>query len=128
MEITDVNTLFGAYPSQHPISTGDGLVAVLKAQGVNYSLTLSTQGIFANDMEGNAETLAACRTHEQLIPVATLNPTVYLEQPDLVKNIVAAPFEMFRFFPHIQGWPFDFSPFSDILTMLVTHGPVPIMI
>jgi hypothetical protein len=128
MDITDVNTLFGAYPSKHPVGTAEGLAAVLKAQGVQWCLSLSTYGLFANDRDGNIETLAACRAIEQLIPVATMNPKDYLGQPDMIAAIVQAPFEMFRFFPHLQGWPIDFVPFSDILAMLTAHGPMPIMV
>ena len=128
MEITDVNTIYGAYPLKHRVSTADSLVSVIKGQGVNWCLTLSTSGVFASDMEGNVDTITACRAHDQLIPVATLNPCVYLGNTELITQITSAPFEMFRFFPHIQEWPIDFAPFADILTMLGSRSPMPIMI
>lgn len=118
MEITDVNTLFGAYPAQHPDSDAEALVAVMQAHGVNYCLTLSTLGLFHRDTEGNAETMRACRAHDHLIPVATLNPCHFWGQPGLIEEITSEPFEMFRFFPHVQKWPYEFAPFAEILKTL----------
>ena len=33
MEITDVNTLFGAYPAQHPDSNAETLVEAMQTEG-----------------------------------------------------------------------------------------------
>ena len=128
MEITDVNTLFGAYPSHHPDSDPEALVAVMKAQGVDWCLTLSTWGLFHHHAEGNAETMRACRAHDHLIPVATLNPTAYWGQGGVIEDIVQDPFEMFRFFPQAQGWPLDFAPFADVLARLAALPRMPIMV
>ena len=128
MDITDVNTLFGGYPSQHPDSTAESLVAAMDAQGVAYCLTLSTWGLFHNAAEGNAETMHACRAHDHLIPVATLNPVGWWGQTGLLEGIVDQPFEMFRFFPHSQGWPLDFAPFQDVLARLAAGPRMPVMV
>lgn len=128
MEITDVNTLFGAYPAHHPDSNPEALVAVMESQGVDWCLTLSTWGLFHHDAEGNAETMRACRAHDHLLPVATLNPTTCWGQSGLIEGIAADPFEMFRFFPEWQGWPLDFAPFADILTQLAALPRMPIMV
>lgn len=128
MEITDVNTLFGAYPSQHPDSNPESLVAAMQANQVDYCLTLSTYGLFYRDAEGNAETMRACRSHDHLIPVATINPTTYWGQSDLIENITREAFEMFRFFPQDQGWPLDFAPFSAVLMSLSGLPRMPIMV
>ena len=128
MEITDVNTLFGAYPAQHPDSNPEALVAVMEAHGVDWCLTLSTWGLFHHDTEGNAETMRACRAHDHLLPVATLNPATCWGQSGLIEGIAADPFEMFRFFPQQQGWPLDFAPFTDILTQLAGLPRMPIMV
>jgi hypothetical protein len=128
MEITDVNTLFGAYPSQRPDSSPEALVATMQAQGVAWCLALSTWGLFHHDTEGNAETLRACRTHERLIPVATLNPMMYWGQGGMIEAITQEPFEMFRFFPQRQGWPLDFAPFIEVLSRLAALPRMPIMV
>ena len=128
MEITDVNTLFGAYPAQHPDSSPESLVAVMEAQGVDWCLALSTWGLFHHDAEGNAETMRACRAHDHLIPVATLNPTAYWGQAGVIEEITQDPFEMFRFFPQRQGWPLDFAPFAAVLGKLAALPKMPIMV
>jgi hypothetical protein len=128
MDITDVNTLFGAYPAQRPDSSPEALVATMQSQEIAWCLTLSTWGLFHHASEGNAETLRACRAHQHLIPVATLNPTMYWDEPGVIEAITAEPFEMFRFFPHRQGWPLDFAPFADILERLAGLPRMPIMV
>ncbi len=127
MEITDVNTLFGAYPSHHADSDPQTLAATMSAQQVDYCLALSTQGLYARDTDGNAETLNACRAHDHLIPVATINPLTYWGQPGLVEGIIEDGFEMFRFFPRTQKWPLDFAPFAAILDILGRQPRAPLM-
>lgn len=128
MEITDVNTLFGAYPSQHPDTTADSLVNAMERSGVNWCLTLSTWGLFHSDRDGNAETLRACRAHQQLLPVATINPREFLGSVSAVEGLLGQGFEMFRFFPNHQGWPIDFAPFRDIVGILAGAGAPAIMV
>jgi predicted TIM-barrel fold metal-dependent hydrolase len=128
MEITDVNTLFGAYPSQHPDSNAASLVATMQEHRIDYCLTLSTYGLFHHDLEGNAETMRACRSHDHLIPVATLNPSRYWGQLGLLEGVTEEAFEMFRFFPQAQGWPLDFAPFAEVLHRLAALPKMPIMV
>lgn len=128
MEITDVNTLFGAYPAQHPDSTPESLVATMGSEGVAWCLALSTVGLFHHDVTGNAETLRACRSHDRLIPVATLDPRGYWGQPGVIDRLAEDPFEMFRFFPRRQNWPLDFAPFEEILAKLAALPKMPIMV
>ena len=99
MEITDVNTVFGAYPAQHADSSPETLTEAMRANGIDWGLTLSTYGLFYDAAEGNGETMRACRTHDHLIPVATLNPAHYWGQDGVVESIAENAFEMVRFFP-----------------------------
>ena len=128
MEITDVNTLFGAYPSQHADSDPETLVEAMRAQGVDWGLTLSTWGLFHAAAEGNAETMRACRAHDHLIPVATLNPVHFWGQEGLVEGIAGEAFEMLRFFPHRQGWPLEFAPFLRLIAAVARLPRMPIMV
>ncbi len=128
MEITDVNTLFGAYPSHHADSDAQTLAAAMTAQQVDYCLAMSTYGLYARDTDGNAETLIACRAHDHLIPVATINPLTYWGQPGLVQEIAQSGFEIFRFFPRTQQWPLDFAPFAAILDILAALPRAPLMV
>lgn len=128
MEITDVNTLFGAYPSHHADSDPETLAATMSAQQVDYCLAMSTYGLYARDTDGNAETLSACRAHDHLIPVAAINPLTYWGQREFVQGIAESGFEMFRFFPRTQKWPLDFAPFAAILEILAAQPRAPLMI
>jgi len=128
MEITDVNTLFGAYPSQHPDTTADTLVAAMQRNGVQWCLTLATWGLFHSQRDGNEETLRACRAHQELLPAATINPKEFLGQIKAIENLLAQGFEMIRFFPEHQGWPIEFSPFRDVVSILAGAGAPPVMV
>ena len=128
MEITDVNTLFGAYPAQHADSSPETLVEAMRAQGVDWCLALSTWGVFHSAAEGNAETMRACQAHDHLIPVATVNPVHYWGQEGMLEGIAEDAFEMFRFFPHLQGWPLEFAPFLRIIATLGRQARQPIMV
>ncbi len=128
MEITDVNTLFGAYPAQHADSSPETLVEAMRANGIDWGLTLSTYGLFHEAGAGNDETMRACRAHDHLIPVATLNPVHYWGQDGLIEGIAENAFEMIRFFPHLQGWPLEFAPFLRLLSALGRLPKMPIMV
>ncbi len=128
MEITDVNTRFGAFPAQHPNTDPETLAQAMNANGVAYCLTLSTQGLFYHAAEGNADTMRACRAYDHLIPVATLNPTAYWGQPETMEGLHTDGFEMTRFFPREQGWPLDFAPFALLLKALARLPSMPVMV
>jgi predicted TIM-barrel fold metal-dependent hydrolase len=125
MEITDVNTLYGAYPSRHADSTPEMLVEAMTANGVDYCLTLSTRGVYHEDTEGNNDTMQACRAFQKLVPVATLDPRGYWGQPNIVEALTS--FEMFRFFPHEQGWPYEYEPFLKLLERINATHKKPVM-
>ena len=127
MEITDVNTLFGAYPSRHPNNSADSLVEMMLANRVDYALTLSTLGLYHHDQVGNEETMAACRRLQNLVPVATVDPRGFWGQPEALQA-VATGYEMYRFFPQDQGWPVDSAAFRDILEALPSVAAKPLMI
>lgn len=127
MEITDVNTLFGAFPSRHPNHSADTLVEMMQASGVDYSLTMSTAGLFYHDKAGNDETMAACRRLQHLVPVATIDPRGFWGQADALQ-VLANGYEMYRFFPQDQGWPVEVAPFREILEALPSVASRPLMI
>ena len=128
MEITDVNTLFGAYPAQHADSSAETLTEAMGAQGVDWCLTLSTRGLFSLPADGNAETMRACRSHDHLIPVATLNPAHFWGQDGVVDALAGEAFEMVRFFPDTQGWPLEFAPFLALTQQIGKLPKMPIMV
>ncbi|MGO8671073.1 MAG: amidohydrolase family protein [Capsulimonadaceae bacterium] len=127
MEITDVNTVFGAYPARRADSTADALVAAMATNGVHFSLSMASRGIFYQDSAGNEETVAVCRRLHPLVPVATLDPRSFWGQPDVIRYL-AAGYEMYRFFPNEQRWPVEMTPFRDILDVIEANVRKPVMI
>ena len=128
IEVLDVNTLFGAHPSQHADTTAESLVATLQGQGVQSCLALSTLGLYHNDSAGNRETLNACREFAHLIPVATLDPRSTWTETPIRDEFSAGSFKMVRFFPAEQNWPVDFAPFVSVVNALSKSGRTPLMV
>lgn len=127
MDITDVNTLFGPFPAARAGGDAAALALAMQTAGTDYSLALSTRGVFYRDTDGNADTLAAVGAQGGLIPVATLNPLHFWGQTDTASNLTAQGFEMCRFFPGTQGWPVDFAPFAEMVRLLA-QSPLPLMV
>jgi len=128
IEILDVNTYFGPTPTERADASAQSLVSTLQKNEVQWCLTLSTYGVLHGDRAGNIETMTACSNFDRLIPVATINPMDFFGREGQVEELANLPFEMFRFFPHRQGWPMSFSPFADIVKRLSAAKSVPLMI
>lgn len=79
MEIVDVNTLFGTWPRANRDVSLNTLLDLMSRHNVVETCSLSARGIFYDFHEGNDETLAACKAHPSIIPVATLNFTRILD-------------------------------------------------
>jgi hypothetical protein len=125
--IIDVNTIFGAYPSEHADSTAEVLIAEMAAHAVSMSLSLSTWGIFFRDAMGNEHSLRAQQHFAgKISAVATISPHGFFSDAT-VDLLVEQPFSMFRFFPDLQEWPIDYAPFEQILRVLGEHQK-PIMV
>jgi predicted TIM-barrel fold metal-dependent hydrolase len=120
MDIIDINTYFGAFPTQHAGSTPESLVAQLDRFGIRQAFTLSTLGMFYSDEAGNAHTREVAEaSNRRLLPVATLNPGAHLNDPrEMIDQIAAGPFALCRFFPQLQDWPIDYAPFAQTLKYL----------
>jgi hypothetical protein len=128
IEILDVNTYFGPTPTERADASAQTLVSTLVQNEVQWCLTLSTFGVLHSDSAGNIDTMNACANYDRLIPVATLNPLYFFGKEGQVEELASLPFEMFRFFPHRQGWPISFAPFADIIKRLSAAKSVPLMI
>jgi predicted TIM-barrel fold metal-dependent hydrolase len=127
MNIIDVNTIFGAYPSEHADSTAEILLKEMAAHGVQRSFSLSTWGIFHREAMGNDHTLRAQQHFdEKIVAVATLSPHDFFSDAT-VDLLAEKPFSLFRFFPDLQEWPIEYAPFEQILRVLKEHH-IPIMV
>jgi predicted TIM-barrel fold metal-dependent hydrolase len=91
------------------------LVQVMAQNNIVRSLATDTTGIFYDFRRGNQETLDAARTHQQLVPVATLDPRAYPACLDEAEKRAGQGFRLFRFFPDRQGWPLRLAPFRELL-------------
>jgi predicted TIM-barrel fold metal-dependent hydrolase len=127
MTIIDINTVFGAYPSEHADSTAETLLKEMAAHNVSKSFSLSTWGIFHREAMGNDHALRAQQHFEgKIVAVATLSPHDFFSDAT-IDLLVEKPFVLFRFFPNLQDWPIDYAPFEQILRVLNEHHK-PIMV
>ena len=127
MDIIDVNTLFGPLPVASVDLAVDALLTLMQTHQVKASCTLSTLGLLLDPAIGNAATRAACAEHPELIPVATLNPTMFFGDTAPLERLSADGFRMIRFFPISQNWPLSYEPFRMLLESLKTSA-LPIMV
>ena len=126
-EIVDVNTLFGPLPAASVDLAIETLLGQMAQRGVNAACTLSTLGLLLDPAVGNAATRAACIDDTQLIPVATLNPTMFFGDTAPLLRLPSEGFKLVRFFPHEQGWPLHYLPFHALLESL-QQTRLPVMI
>jgi predicted TIM-barrel fold metal-dependent hydrolase len=125
--IVDINTLFGPLPASSSDLAVDALLDLMQTHNVQSACTLSTLGILLDAALGNSATRAACAEQPQLIPVATLNPTVFVGDTGVLDQCVADGFRLLRFFPAEQGWKVDFAPFHWLLDATQEAG-LPVMV
>src|SRR5437764_486846 len=121
-DIVDINTLFGPQPASSVDMPVDALITLMQKHQVGAACTLSTLGLLLDPAVGNAATRAACGEHAELLPVATLNPTLYFGDASGVTRLKEEGFRLVRFFPNAQGWPVDFAPFHAVIQSLRATG------
>jgi predicted TIM-barrel fold metal-dependent hydrolase len=102
--IIDVCTSFGLDRTQRVEWGLEDLLAVLAGHQVEQALTMSLRGVYYDANSGNDETWEACRQHEVLQPVATVNPQRYFDCAEEIERRVEQGFKALRFFPDTQGW------------------------
>ncbi len=120
--IIDCNALYGFWPRGRVAADIDTVRELARAHGIDKSLICSLRGVFDDFVRGNAETLAVCQKHSDLIPVATINPHRWLGVEDEIDNLLSDGVKVFRFFPEYQHWPYRFMPFYRILERLEGTG------
>ncbi|HLK56874.1 MAG TPA: amidohydrolase family protein [Chthonomonadaceae bacterium] len=127
MDIIDVNTLFGPLPAASVDLAVDALLALMQHHQVKAACTLSTLGLLLDPAIGNAATRAACSEHPELLPVATVNPTMFFGDTAPLERLQTEGFRMVRFFPALQGWPLSYEPFRVLLDSL-KGSALPVMV
>lgn len=106
-EVIDINTFFGVAPGSEDDWSLDALLRLLDHHEVERALTCSLRGVYFDFVEGNNETLAAARSHNNLVPVGTIDPRRYLDCLEEVRRCASEGIKVFRFFPDVQGWAID---------------------
>jgi predicted TIM-barrel fold metal-dependent hydrolase len=110
----DCNTVFGFLPERGLGLPADRLVELMARAGVEKALTVAAMGIYLNSEQGNAETLAVCRDHPQLLPAATVDPTALVKAAVNAGEYKSQGFAALHLFPRLQGWRVDLVTFSQI--------------
>ncbi len=126
-EIIDINTLFGPLPAASTDRAVDSLLSMMEKHHVTAACTLSTLGLLLDPIVGNSATKAACSEHKELLPVATLNPTMYFGDSSPIERLQEDGFRLIRFFPAIQSWIPGFGPFKELVKSLASSN-MPLMI
>ncbi|MDY7011532.1 MAG: amidohydrolase family protein, partial [Planctomycetota bacterium] len=102
-------------PAPAPLASLDTLLRLMEQKSIEKAFTLSARGAFYDFLEGNRETLAACREHPQLLPVGTVNPARWLGCLDEAKRLIGEGVKLLRFFPQYQEWHITEAPFRKLL-------------
>lgn len=125
--VIDANTVFGFYPKRKVEVSLNELLRIMNLNRVDKALTVSLKGAFYSYEEGNEETLGACEAHENLIPLATVDPRRFLGRRSDVEKLVERGFKGFRLFRDIQGYPLDYSPIIELVEEMEGLG-VPLLV
>lgn len=120
--IIDCNAFYGFWPRGSVAADIDTVRAMAAAHGIDKSLICSFRGVFADFVQGNAETLEICQKDSNLVPVATINPHRWIGVEDEIDRLLREGVKVFRFFPEYQHWPYKFMPFYRILERLEGTG------
>jgi hypothetical protein len=126
-DIVDINTLFGPLPAASADLAVDVLLDLMQRHQVRAACTMSTLGMLLDPTVGNAATRAACAEQPQLVPVATLNPTMFFGDTSHLDGLLEEGFRLVRFFPSEQDWQINFAPFHWLVQSLQDTG-LPVMV
>jgi predicted TIM-barrel fold metal-dependent hydrolase len=119
MQITDIGTFFGARPSSDLDLSAETLLRVMDGNQVSQALTCSLKAIQFNFSAGNDESLALCRCHDNLHPVAVVDPRQY---PDCMAEVERPGFVAYRFLREYQGWAIANQGFRRLLRAVAQTG------
>lgn len=124
MSVIDVSTFFGKDPGQRVDYSLATLRQLMESHGISAALTLSLRGVHDDHVDGNAETIAVCRSHPGLIPVATINPQRGMDLEDDIRQIGDEGFRAVRFFPGAlaQRWSPSSLSFQRVIELLAPLG------
>ena len=114
--IIDAHAHIGRFNSW-PLAESDpeGVVEMLKREGVSYALTSSAKSISYDCPEGNAELLAAAKKHKELLPLLCVNPNYPGEAMELLEGYRAGGYVGVKLHPSRQAYALDSPEAAPVL-------------
>ncbi len=100
----DGGIFFGREPKYGISASPEEVLLRMNQSHTTYALATDLEAIFFDMYSGNEKTLAVCRTHPTLLPLAVLNPMHYDYTSTYLDKIVEQSFRGVSFFPHYQYW------------------------
>ena len=119
--IIDIDTFYGPHPAQEADCSLESLLQLLEAHGITRACVYSRGALLFDSEDGNRATLATCRAHPALVPVAVVDPRVWRIW-EAVPRWAAAGCVAFRFFPQEQGWSLESGSFRRVLAAIAETG------
>jgi hypothetical protein len=127
VQIIDCDACFGFRVAGGPESSIETLLAAERAQGVSYVMAYSMKARAYDAREGNDDALQAAREHDEILPVAAVDPRLGYRFEDEIARVAKLGFVALRVFPDVQGWAVDSGLFTSIADACNTHG-LPLML
>jgi len=114
-DIIDANCLFGPWPRSHLDCSLGTVLRMLRNAGIDRALLGSLRSALHDHTAGNEEALAACSTHQGLLPVAGLRLGRSLQPAPQVGTLRAEGFRVLRLFREYEAFPMDYAPLASAL-------------
>jgi predicted TIM-barrel fold metal-dependent hydrolase len=122
MGIIDAGTFFGVRPSTDLDLSSETLLGMMARNGVSAALTCSLKAIQFDAQQGNDQTLALCKAHPQLYPVAAVDPRAWPDCLAEVERCAELGFCGFRLTREFQGWAIGQQSLLHLLRAVAQTG------
>lgn len=127
MRIIDCDASFGFNAGGGNDASLQALLSAERAQGISYVMAYSIKARAYDAREGNDDALRAEKAHEELLPVASVDPRAGYRFEDEIQRVAELGFAALRVFPELQGWSVDSLLFARIVDACALHQ-IPLML
>lgn len=127
MRIIDCDACFGLLAGGGSDMSAEALLRAERAQAVSHVMAYSLKARAYDAREGNDDALRAARDHEELLPVASVDPRAGYRFEDEIERVAKLGFAALRVFPEMQGWSVDSALFARIVDACAEHD-MPLMV
>jgi len=115
--IVDCNCLFGPWPRADLDTSLDTVTRLLAGAHIHHAMIASLRAATYEHRSGNAEAREACAGRGDLTPAAGLVLGRTVDAAAETSQIADAGFPLLRLFREYQGWPMDYRPFEQVLSV-----------